>query len=29
MEKQPKIEFTVVEHLKDKDRGGHGSTGTK
>lgn len=29
VEKQPEIEFTVVEHLKDKNRGGLGSTGTR
>lgn len=29
MEKQPEIKLTVVKHLKDEDRGGHGSTGTK
>ena len=28
-EKQPEIEFETVEHLKDKSRGGFGSTGTK
>ena len=27
MKKQPEIEFKKVEHLKDKDRGGFGSTG--
>lgn len=27
MEKQPEIVFEEVEFLKDKDRGGHGSTG--
>lgn len=27
--KQPEIEFDVVEHLNDKDRGGFGSTGNK
>ena len=26
-EKQPKIEFEVVKHLDDVDRGGCGSTG--
>ena len=29
MEKQPPIEFETVEHLKDKSRGGFGSTGKK
>jgi dUTP pyrophosphatase len=29
MEKQPKIEFVEVDHLKNKDRNGFGSTGTK
>lgn len=29
VEKQPDIEFEVVEHLTDTDRGGFGSTGTK
>ena len=29
VEKQPEIEFTVVEHLKSKNRGGLGSTGTR
>lgn len=28
-EKQPEIEFEVVEHLNDTNRGGFGSTGTK
>lgn len=27
VEKQPEIEFVTVEHLKNKDRGGLGSTG--
>jgi len=27
MEKQPEFEFVQVEHLKDKSRGGFGSTG--
>lgn len=27
VEKQPEIKFEVVEHLKEKDRGGFGSTG--
>ena len=27
MENQPKIEFNVVEHMEDADRGGFGSTG--
>lgn len=27
IEKQPEIEFETVEHLKDKSRGGFGSTG--
>jgi len=27
VEKQPELEFEVVEHLKDKSRGGFGSTG--
>jgi len=29
MENQPKIQFTEVAVLEGKDRGGHGSTGTK
>ena len=29
VKKQPQIEFSVVEHLDDKSRGGLGSTGTK
>lgn len=29
MKKQPKIEFTVVDKMLDKDRGGLGSTGIK
>lgn len=29
MEKQPEFEFVEVEHLKDKSRGGFGSTGVK
>ena len=29
VEKQPKLNFTVVEFLSDKDRGGFGSTGVK
>jgi len=29
MEKQPEFEFVEVEHLKDKSRGGFGSTGIK
>ena len=29
MEKQPPSEFETVEHLKDKSRGGFGSTGKK
>lgn len=29
VESQPAIEFKEVEHLKDKDRGGFGSTGVK
>lgn len=28
VKKQPKIEFNIVEHLSDNDRGGFGSTGT-
>lgn len=27
MKKQPHIKFEIVEQLKEKDRGGHGSTG--
>ena len=27
VEKQPELEFVTVEHLKDTDRGGFGSTG--
>lgn len=29
VKKQPKIAFDIVERLKDKNRGGFGSTGTK
>lgn len=29
VKKQPKIKFEIVEKLKDKNRGGFGSTGTK
>lgn len=29
MKKQPKLGFIPVEHLDNKDRGGHGSTGIK
>lgn len=29
VEKQPEFDFVTVEHLKDKSRGGFGSTGTK
>ena len=29
VEKQPEIEFTEVDHLLEKDRGGFGSTGIK
>ncbi len=29
MKKMPKIEFKVVKQLKNKDRGGHGSTGKR
>lgn len=29
VKRQPEIEFTVVEHLNDKSRGGFGSTGVK
>lgn len=28
VEKQPEVKFTVVDHLKETDRGGFGSTGT-
>lgn len=29
VENQPELEFAIVEHLDNKDRGGLGSTGTK
>lgn len=29
VEKMPKVDIEIVEKLKDEDRGGHGSTGTK
>lgn len=29
MQKQPNLSIEEVEHLEDKDRGGHGSTGIK
>lgn len=29
VKKQPELEFVEVEHLKDKNRGGFGSTGTQ
>lgn len=29
VKKQPKIQFVEVEHLKEKDRGGFGSTGSE